>query len=152
MHLRKISTTAVALGAALVLAACGGDSPSGDSEGDGAAAEVQGVRVTKLGSRTEGMLPFVAYPAFRCRIAGDRFEKLTGSQRPIGRLYAGDERHAVFLGTLLLGDEARPMGYNRDNTRDLAARVERVGDRRWRMIFPYPRFESLVDVIELVPA
>ncbi|GAB2894138.1 SCO family protein [Streptomyces mayteni] len=41
MHLRRISTTFVAVGAALALAACGGDS-SGDDGDDSAAAEVHG--------------------------------------------------------------------------------------------------------------
>ncbi|MFD5320954.1 SCO family protein [Streptomyces sp. NPDC127098] len=50
MHLRKISTTAVALGAALVLAACGGDSTGGDGEGDGAAAEVHGAQAADEGT------------------------------------------------------------------------------------------------------
>jgi len=27
--------------------------------------------------------------------------------------------------------------------------VERVGDKRWRLVFPYPQFESILDVIEL---
>ena len=43
------------------------------------------------------------------------------------------------------------MHYGRDRERDLAGWVERVGDRRWRLIFPYPHFESTLDVIELVP-
>ena len=30
--------------------------------------------------------------------------------------------------------------------------TERVGDNRWRLIMPYPRFESTLDVLELVPA
>ncbi|TDC76506.1 SCO family protein [Streptomyces hainanensis] len=41
MHLRRISTTVVALGAALTLAACGGDASGGDGD-DSAAAEVHG--------------------------------------------------------------------------------------------------------------
>jgi hypothetical protein len=28
---------------------------------------------------------------------------------------------------------------------------ERIGERRWRIVFPYPHFESLADVIELTP-
>jgi len=33
----------------------------------------------------------------------------------------------------------------------MAGYVERVGERRWRMVLPRPTFESIVDVIELVP-
>ena len=38
-----------------------------------------------------------------------------------------------------------------DATRDVAGVVERIGPQRWRLVLPYPRFESLIDVVELVP-
>ena len=42
-------------------------------------------RVTKLGARSEGLLDYIAYPAFTCVIGKDgslqRLDKLTGSQR-----------------------------------------------------------------------
>ena len=113
-------------------------------------------RVIKLGARTPGMLPYVAYPAFTCRVAPDgsaqAFAKLTGSQRPVGRIFAGDAMRQVFLGTLVLGDETRAMRYGHDPDRDLAGYVERIGLARWRLILPRPAFESDIDVIELVPA
>ena len=112
-------------------------------------------RTIKIGSRL-GLLAYVAYPSFRCRIRidGDHvdFLKLTGSQRPIGRLYPDTPRRMVFLGTLQLGDERRAYQYGIDRERDLIGALERVGERRWRLVFPYPHFESLVDVIELVPS
>ena len=111
-------------------------------------------RTIKVGARTEGMLNFIAYPAFRCRIeAGkeQRFTKLTGSQRPVGLIYPADAFRQVFLGTLVLGDETQPYQYGSDEDRELAAWIERIGDNRWRMVFPYPHFESTLDVIELVP-
>lgn len=113
-------------------------------------------RTLKLGSAGKGGLGFIAYPAFDCRIGmqGEAtiFEKLSGSQRPTGRLYPGGLRRQVFLGTLMLGDEIRALGYGRDATRDMAGAVERIGPQRWRLVLPYPRFESTLDVIELVPA
>ena len=113
-------------------------------------------RVIKLGARTPGLLDYVAYPAFRCRIAPERgiqgFAKLTGSQRPVGLIFPADGLRQVFLGTLVLGDEARAMQYGRDAERDIAAYVEKIGPSRWRMVMPYPAFESLTDVIELIPA
>jgi hypothetical protein len=113
-------------------------------------------RTIKLGARSQGMLPFVSYPAFTCRIVAQgrlqRFEKLTGSQRQVGHIFAGDQLRSVFLGSLVLGDEIQARPYGADEERDLAGFVERIGDRRWRLILPYPRFESLIDVIELVPA
>jgi hypothetical protein len=113
-------------------------------------------RTLKLGSAGSGGLGFVAYPAFDCQVKlqGDAilFEKLNGSQRPFGRLYPGGTRRQIFLGTLVLGDEIRALGYGRDATRDMAGAVERIGPQRWRLVLPYPRFESTLDVIELVPA
>ena len=113
-------------------------------------------RVTKLGSQSPGLLAYVAYPAFSCRIQQEQavqgFAKLTGSQRPVGVIYPGDALRQVFLGTLVLGDEQRAMQYGTDPDRDVAAFVERIGPDRWRMVIPSPAFESHVDVIELVPA
>ncbi|TFI56729.1 DUF4893 domain-containing protein [Sphingomonas parva] len=112
-------------------------------------------RVTKLGAKTEGLLDYVAYPAFRCRIgAGEstrEFAKLTGSQRPVGRLFRDTDRRMIFLGTLQLGDEQGALRYGHDEDRAMAGLLERVGERRWRLVFPYPHYESLVDVIELIP-
>jgi hypothetical protein len=111
-------------------------------------------RTIKIGAKTAGMLNFIAYPAFRCRIeAGkaQRFTKLTGSQRPVGLIYPADALRQVFLGTMALGDETQAYQYGRDPDRDLAGWVERIGDRRWRILFPYPHYESTLDVIELVP-
>jgi hypothetical protein len=112
-------------------------------------------RVIKLGAKSKGMLDYIAYPAFDCRIGQDEglqgFHKLTGSQRHIGLVYSADPLRQAFLGTLVLGDENRAMQYGRHPERDLAGWVERVGDNRWRLILPYPHFESTLDVIELVP-
>lgn len=113
-------------------------------------------RVIKLGAKQAGLLDYVAYPAFDCRVSGhDRmqyFAKLSGSQRPVGMIFHGDSLRHIFLGTLVLGDESRAMQYGRDPDRDLAAFVERIGPARWRMVFPRPAFESTLDIIELVPA
>ena len=112
-------------------------------------------RVVKLGAQGAGGLSYVAYPQFDCRIDHENglqhFSKRTGSQRPVGHLYPESDTRIVFLGTLVLGDERMAMRYGQDRTRDVAGVVERIGPRRWRMVLPYPRFESLVDVIELVP-
>ena len=113
-------------------------------------------RIIKLGARGEGNLDYVAYPGFTCRVVQDGavqyLAKLTGSQRPYGKIYPADAMRRVFLGTLMLGDETRPVRYGADPERSLAGWVERVGERQWRIIFPSPHFESLTDVMELVPA
>lgn len=112
-------------------------------------------RVIKLGAKQVGLLDYVAYPAFNCRIRQEgrlqRFTKLNGSQRPVGMIFPGDAMRQVFLGTLVLGDELRAMQYGRDPDRDLAGFVERIGAARWRMVLPRPAFESTLDVIELIP-
>jgi hypothetical protein len=125
-------------------AALGGPIPNGEYK----------CRVIKVGTKSEGMLNYVSYPAFRCQIEhgkAQRFTKLNGSQRHVGLIYPADQLRQVFLGTLVLGDETQAYQYGRDRERDLAGWVERIGDRRWRMVLPYPHFESTLDVIELVP-
>ena len=113
-------------------------------------------RVIKVGAKSEGLLDYIAYPAFDCRIQKEKqlqsLYKLTGSQRHAGLIFADSPLRQVFLGTLVLGDENRAMQYGRDPDRDLAGWVERIGEKRWRLILPYPRFESTLDVVELVPA
>ncbi len=112
-------------------------------------------RMIKLGSKSPGQLAFVAYPAFTCRIRQERdlqgFAKLSGSQRQVGLIFPGDAIRQVFLGTLVLGDERRAMQYGRDEERDVAGFVERIGPDRWRILMPRPHFESQIDVLELVP-
>ena len=114
-------------------------------------------RTLKLGSRGESTLNFIAYPTFRCRVAPGpdglmHFTKLSGSQRPIGRLFGEHDTRQIFLGSMQLGDERSVLSYGRDRERNMAGIVERIGERRWRILFPFPHFESTLDVIELVPA
>jgi len=112
--------------------------------------------VIKVGAKQAGLLNYIAYPAFACRIQQDGelqdFAKLTGSQRQVGKLFPGDALRQVFLGTLVLGDEAQSMQYGRDTQRDVAGFVERIGPNRWRLIMPRPHFESQMDVMELLPS
>jgi hypothetical protein len=113
-------------------------------------------RVIKLGAKSAGLLDYVSYPPFACRIRQERdlqgFAKLSGSQRQVGLIFPGDALRQVFLGTLVMGDESRAMQYGRDRERDVAGFVERIGPTRWRLIMPRPTYESQIDVLELVPA
>ena len=113
-------------------------------------------RVTKLGAKSAGLLDYIAYPAFTCRVRAERelqgLAKLSGSQRQVGLIFPGDALRTIFLGTLMLSDENRAMQYGGDPDRDVAGYVERIGPRRWRLLIPRPTFESQIDVIELVPA
>lgn len=113
-------------------------------------------RVFKLGAKHVGSRDFLAGPQHRCRVANEgdvaSFHKIAGSQRPIGLIFPDQAGRGVFLGTLTLGDETRPLDYGRDATRDMAGFVDRIGERRWRIVLPLPAFESTLDVIELTPA
>jgi hypothetical protein len=129
----------------------GGPIPNGDYR----------CRVIKLGAKSPGMLDYVGYPALTCRIGPEAggpeaglqsFAKLTGSQRQVGVIFPGDAMRQVFLGTVVLGDERRAMQYGRDEERDVAGFVERIGPGRWRMLMPRPHFESQIDVLELIPS
>jgi Domain of unknown function (DUF4893) len=113
-------------------------------------------RVIKLGGGAPHMAALVTYPATPCQLTAQgvlvSFAKTGGVQRPVGLIFPGEGPRQIFLGTMVLGDEARAMEYGRDATRDMAGAVERIGPRRWRLILPYPHMESTMDVIELVPS
>lgn len=112
-------------------------------------------RVIKLGAKSSGMPSYTVYQNFACTVSDEgevmSFSKTSGSQRPVGLIFPGDEKRQIFLGTMMLGDETRAMDYGRDTTRDMAGAIERIGANRWRLILPYPNWESVMDVIELVP-
>ncbi len=113
-------------------------------------------RTIKLGAQASGHATYVAYPVEHCRIGPGpegtlSFVRLDGVQRPIGRLFPDTRRRMIFLGTVQLGDEQRAYRYGADGDRNQAAVLERIGERRWRLVFPRPHFESMLDVIELVP-
>jgi Domain of unknown function (DUF4893) len=113
-------------------------------------------RTFKLGGQRPEMRDFTAYPWFSCRIGSESelqsFAKLDGSQRPMGKIYAESDTRVIFLGALELGDETIPLTYGQDRKRDMAGYIERIGATRWRLVLPWPTFESQIDVIELVPA
>lgn len=112
-------------------------------------------RVIKMGAKSAGMPDYVAYPWFTCRVKLQgklqQFAKLDGSQREIGVIFPYDQLHEVFLGTLMLADEARAMPYGVDPMRNVVGYVERIGPQRWRLVMPKPAFESQLDVMELAP-
>lgn len=113
-------------------------------------------RTIKLGTKGRSGLSYVAYGWFRCRVAPEQglssLTKISGSQRPVGLIFPDNLKRQIFLGTLELGDEKMAVNYGSDRMRDMAGLVERIGDNRWRLVLPSPAYESLLDVIELVPA
>lgn len=111
-------------------------------------------RTIKIGAASEGMLPYIAYGWFRCQVTltpgGDLIlRKTTGSQRPVGLICPDSRRRARFVGTLELGTETRTPRYGSDPQRDLIGEVRRTGDDRWRIAFPWPAYESKLDILEL---
>ena len=113
-------------------------------------------RVFKLGAKGPATRDFTAYPVADCRIENEgdvsSLYRVSGAQRPIGLLFDDGTDRTVFLGTMALGDETKPLDYGVDTSRDMAGFVQRIGDRRWRLVLPYPHFESMLDVVELTPA
>ncbi len=113
-------------------------------------------RTVKLGSQGgEEGLGYVVYGWFACRIertpGGLKFSKLTGSQRPAGLLFPENDREMVMLGSMSLAAEPPANSYGQRPDRDMVAVLERVGERRWRLVIPWPQAESNLDLIELVP-
>ncbi len=113
-------------------------------------------RTIKVGAQGRSTVGYVAYDWFRCRVSAEQglssLTKLSGSQRPVGLIFPDNLKRQIFLGTLELGDEKMPVNYASDRMRDMAGVVERIGANRWRLALPAPAYESLLDVIELVPA
>lgn len=114
-------------------------------------------RTVKLGSQGgEAGLGYVVYGWFACRIEqtprGLKFSKLTGSQRPGGLLFPENDREMVMLGSVALASEPPANSYGQRPDRDLVAVLERIGERRWRLVIPWPQAESNLDLIELVLA
>lgn len=110
-------------------------------------------RTIKLGSPTATTLPFVQYGWFKCRVeltpGGDLIlAKTSGSQRPYGNLYPEGARRLVYLGAVAWGNEGR-LRYGEDPERDQIGAFERIGQNRYRLAIPYPKQESVLDLIEL---
>jgi Domain of unknown function (DUF4893) len=115
-------------------------------------------RTIKLGAAHPDLLPYVAYGWFRCHVSlspgGDlALRKTTGSQRPVGLICpvsgSDGQRIARFVGVQELGEETRMPRYGSDPDRDLVGVVQRIGDDRWRIAFPWPAAESKLDLLEL---
>ncbi|WBU58002.1 DUF4893 domain-containing protein [Paracoccus sediminicola] len=102
--------------------------------------------------------PLVVYDDFDCRIRGNSFEKLSGSQRTRGTLHEDDGR-VVYLGTGFVAGidvpaypdlPAAPLGSAASGQiwADIGI-VEAVSDRKARIIFPDPDLESRMNLLFL---
>lgn len=114
-------------------------------------------KTIKLGSMDGQGLAYVDYPPFRCVIeltpGGDLvLTKITGSQRTRGLLYpdAANPNRLVYIGAQSWGaDEKGFPTYGQMPERDQVGVFERVGTERWRLVLPFPKQESKLDVLEL---
>ena len=115
-------------------------------------------RTMKLG----GLTALTVYAPFKCVFtpvgAAFIFEKLTGSQRTIGRVTMQD-RTMIYLGVGYVADE-EPMGYADLPLEDFGnglyqpqvGVVEQTGPNTARILFPAPVNESDFDVLYLTRA
>lgn len=112
-------------------------------------------RTINMGSKNEGGLAFIAYPYFRCTIeltpGGDLvLTKTTGSQRTRGLLYPDTDRRLVFVGAEAWGmDETGYPRYGQMPERDQVGVFERIGSNRWRLVLPWPKVDSKLEILEL---
>ena len=92
------------------------------------------------------------------RLGGDEFavllERVTDADAAVG--VAGrvlDTLHQPFglNGRTIPIKASLGAAVGRDTERDVAGYVERIGPNRWRLIMPRPHFESVMDVMELIP-
>lgn len=113
-------------------------------------------RLVRLGRLTAKTRAFEKFKPFFCyvQLDGDALTivKQTGSQRPAGRLWEdNDGKRLIFLGSVALGNEEQPLAYGENHGRDMAGVFERVAPFRWRLVIPWPRGQSKLDVFELTP-
>jgi hypothetical protein len=113
-------------------------------------------RLIKLGNTGRRGPAFEKFKPFFCYVEVENnlltIVKQTGSERPAGRLWEDDNPYRlVYLGSLALGDEQKPRAYGDDPRRDMAGVLERVGPFEWRLVIPWPRGTSKLDVFELTP-
>jgi hypothetical protein len=114
-------------------------------------------RTVKIGSLDGEGLKYVAYPWFTCTVeltpGGDLIlTKTTGSQRTRGLIYPNDAnpKQLVYVGAQAWGDtETTFPAYGAQPERDQVGAFERIGAGRWRMVVPWPKQESKLDILEI---
>ena len=113
-------------------------------------------RSIKLGSNSPGGLGYLEYPFFRCTVeltpGGDLIlTKTTGSQRTRGLLYPDTDNRLIFVGAQAWGmDETGYPDYGDQPVRDQVGVFERIGAARWRLVVPWPKVDSKLEILELV--
>lgn len=112
-------------------------------------------RVIRLGAGP-GRRALTVYPAHFCHVGVEgallSFTKQTGSEQFGGYLFADSDARLIFLGTMMTASDERAPPYGEEEARELAGVVERVGLMRYRLLLPWPRNGTKLDIVELVPA
>ena len=113
-------------------------------------------RAITLGQTGRGKPALERFKPFFCyvQLEGETLTivKQTGSQRPAGRLWDdNNSKRMIFLGSLALGSEDEVRAYGDDPQRDMAGIFERTAPFRWRLVIPWPRDGSKLQVFELTP-
>ena len=114
-------------------------------------------RTIKVGSLNGEGLKYVAYPWFTCTVeltpGGDLvLTKTTGSQRTKGLIYPDSDnpKRLIYVGAQAWGDQETTFpAYGAQPERDQVGVIERIGNGRWRMVVPWPKQESKLDILEI---
>ncbi|KPF73516.1 hypothetical protein IP88_09200 [alpha proteobacterium AAP81b] len=111
------------------------------------------VRLGRGDAAPSGMPVVGELPGGACTVTavdgGLWFEQLEGPQRVAGKLWADGERQ-VFLGSIKLAGEAGVMAYGDDRARDQVGVLRAIGEGRWRLELPWPRWQSDLCLVEIV--
>lgn len=98
-----------------------------------------------------GLAKLVVYGWFKCRVSDDgsgwMLEKVSGSQRTVGRFYTESDTRLIYLGSFhVAGDTAKPYGSGPES--DQVGYASRTAPQAWRIEFPAPYYESKLDILE----
>jgi hypothetical protein len=99
-----------------------------------------------------GPADLVIYGWFECRISDDgsgwRLEKLTGSQRTVGRFFTESDTRLTYLGSYFVaGDE--PVAYGGPGESDQVGYATLIAPDHFKIEMPLPHRESIFDILEL---
>lgn len=129
--------------------------PAPVAEGVWPAAGAYRCRLVKLGAKLAGMPDVAPAREFPCAVTNDGggigFTVSGAFQMSSGRLYPDGER-MIYLGAMSLRGDMSPFAYGADPDRNQVGVLERIGPARWRLALPWPRFQSTLDVVDIVPA
>ena len=113
-------------------------------------------RAIKLGTNGPGGPGYLESPFFGCTIeltpGGDLvLTRMTGPQPTRGLLYPDTDRRLIYIGAQASSPEATGVPrYGEQRLLDRVGVFERIGSGRWRLVLPWPRAESKLEILELV--